>query len=334
MIGNNVAILAEGVSRNFGDVVAVDHVDVAVRTGEIYGFLGPNGAGKSTLTRVLCTLLKPTGGRAEVAGHDVSDRPEMVRLNAGVALQEAALDDKQSGAEMLALQGRFYGMSRAATRARIGELAELVDLGDALQRRVGTYSGGMKRRLDLALALIHDPSVLFLDEPTTGLDPASRSRVWSEVQRLNTETSMTVFLTTQYLEEADQLADRVGIIHHGKLVAEGTPDELKRSIGTDLVVVTFEGSARSARQSIDGLKEVKEAGGDGQTLVVSVTDGPSAISPVAVALSATPEIRVKNITLRRPSLDDVFASVTGERINSQPSVSSLGTAPQDTAATQ
>ncbi|MFG3037429.1 ATP-binding cassette domain-containing protein [Streptomyces sp. NPDC048330] len=334
MIGNNVAILAEGVSRNFGDVVAVDHVDVAVRTGEIYGFLGPNGAGKSTLTRVLCTLLKPTGGRAEVAGHDVSDRPEMVRLNAGVALQEAALDDKQSGAEMLALQGRFYGMSRAATRARIGELAELVDLGDALQRRVRTYSGGMKRRLDLALALIHDPSVLFLDEPTTGLDPASRSRVWSEVQRLNTETSMTVFLTTQYLEEADQLADRVGIIHHGKLVAEGTPDELKRSIGTDLVVVTFEGSARSARQSIDGLKEVKEAGGDGQTLVVSVTDGPSAISPVAVALSATPDIRVKNITLRRPSLDDVFASVTGERINSQPSVSSLGTAPQDTAATQ
>lgn len=190
MAPSEIAIRAEGVVRRFGGLTAVDGVDLSVRTGEMYGFLGPNGAGKSTLTRVLCTLITPTGGRATVAGYDVATQSESVRLRIGVALQEAALDDRQTGAEMLRLQGRFYGLPAAATRARVAELTDLIDIGDALDRRIGTYSGGMKRRLDLALA--HDPEVLFLDEPTTGLDPVSRARVWQEVRRLNTELGMTV----------------------------------------------------------------------------------------------------------------------------------------------
>ncbi|MFE7512983.1 ATP-binding cassette domain-containing protein [Streptomyces sp. NPDC057540] len=320
MTSSDIAISAQGVVRRFGDLVAVDDVDVAVRAGEIYGFLGPNGAGKSTLTRVLCTLINPSAGHAAVAGFDVTTQAEQVRLRVGVALQEAALDDRQTGLEMLHLQGRFYGLSRAATRARVAELMDLVDIGDALGRRVGTYSGGMKRRLDLALALVHDPEVLFLDEPTTGLDPVSRSRVWQEVRRLNTELGMTVFLTTQYLEEADALAHRVGIINRGRLVAEGTPAELKRDIGTDVVIVTFEGSVAEARSVLDRLDVVQRVDPRGQTLTVSVSDGPSAISAVAVALAGAPGIVVQEISLRRPTLDDVFLSVTGERITT------LGTA--------
>ena len=233
--------------RRFGDNEAVAGVDLTVASGEVYGFLGPNGAGKSTLTKVLCTLLAPTSGQATVAGHDIATEAELVRLRIGVALQEAALDDKQTGNEMLGLQGRFYGLSKADTERRVSALRELIDIGDALDDRVGTYSGGMKRRLDLALALVHDPVVLFLDEPTTGLDPTSRTTVWAEIRRLNTELGMTVFLTTQYLEEADELADRVGIIQRGKLVAEGTPEELKKSVGTDVIVVGVDGDVEAAR---------------------------------------------------------------------------------------
>src|SRR5207302_6109028 len=209
--------------------------------GEIYGFLGPNGAGKSTTVRMLCTLLAPTAGRAVVAGYDVATEPGHVRLRSGVALQEAALDPKQTGEELLRLQGRLYGLSRGEIEQRLAELTELVDIGDALRRPISTYSGGMRRRLDLAAALVHNPDVLFLDEPTTGLDPASRMRVWEEVRRLNAELGMTIFLTTQYLEEADELAHRVGIINAGRIVAEGTPPDLKRSVGNDLIVARIEG---------------------------------------------------------------------------------------------
>ncbi|WP_051427176.1 ATP-binding cassette domain-containing protein [Arthrobacter sp. H20] len=314
MTASELAISVEGIVRRFGDVVAVDGVSLAVAQGEVYGFLGPNGAGKSTLTRILCTLLKPSAGRATVAGYDVDSEPGQVRLRAGVALQEAALDDLQTGSEMLALQGRLYGLTTKATRARVKELTELVDIGEALDRRIGTYSGGMKRRLDLALALVHDPEVLFLDEPTTGLDPVSRAKVWHEVRRLNTELGVTVFLTTQYLEEADELADRVGIINQGELVAEGTPTELKRSIGTDVVIVTIAGEPLKARHVLESLDLVDRIEGSGSTLTLSVSDGPSAISPIAVALAAVPDVTVIELSLRRPSLDDVFLSVTGEHI--------------------
>jgi ABC-2 type transport system ATP-binding protein len=194
-----LAIEATGLERRFGSFVAVDHVDLAVRRGEIYGFLGPNGAGKSTTTRMLCTLTALNGGRATVAGYDVARQPGQVRLRIGAALQSAALDVQQTGAELLRQQGRYYGLSRSDIDTRLAELRGLIDIGDALEQRIKTYSGGMKRRVDLAAALIHNPEVLFLDEPTTGLDPASRAKVWEEVQRLNDELGMTIFLTTQYL---------------------------------------------------------------------------------------------------------------------------------------
>ena len=210
--------------------MAVDGIDLAIAKGEVYGFLGPNGAGKTTLVRMLITLLMPTSGRAVVAGHDVVSNAGQVRLSIGAALQEAALDEKQTGRELLRLQGKLYGLRRSEINQRVKELEQLMDIGEALDRRIQTYSGGMKRRLDLAMALVHNPEVLFLDEPTTGLDPIGRAAVWDEVQRINRELGVTIFLTTQYLEEADALAERVGIINRGKLAAEGTPAELKRTI--------------------------------------------------------------------------------------------------------
>ena len=306
---------ADRVQRFFGSNRAVDGVSLKVDRGEIYGFLGPNGAGKSTLTRVLCTLIAPTGGRATVAGFDVASAPDQVRLRIGVALQEAALDPKQTGVEMLMLQGRFYGLSKADTRQRLSELRSLIDLGPALEDRVSTYSGGMKRRLDLALALVHNPRVLFLDEPTTGLDPVSRAKVWDEVRRLNSELGMTVFLTTQYLEEADELADRVGIIDKGHLVAEGTPEALKRSIGTDLVIAVVDGDPEIARAALEPLSAVDRVSVNSAELTMSVSDGPAAVSPIAVALAHAGEgVQVRELSLRTPTLDDVFLSVTGTRI--------------------
>jgi len=310
---SNSAILCKGVVRDFGDVAAVRGVDLDIANGEIYGFLGPNGAGKSTTVRMLCTLLAPTSGRALVAGCDVVDEPTAVRLRIGVALQEAALDPRQTGAELLQLQGRLYGLSRGDARRRVEELGELIDLSDALDRRIATYSGGMKRRLDLVAALIHDPKILFLDEPTTGLDPVSRATVWEEVRRLNTDLGMTIFLTTQYLEEADALADRVGIIDRGRIVAEGTPTELKRSVGTDMIIARVDGEARPVCSAVERLDGVLGVEAHGSELIVSTGDGPATISGVAVALSQC-GVPIRDLTLRTPTLDDVFLELTGTRI--------------------
>jgi ABC-2 type transport system ATP-binding protein len=309
----DAAVKTEGLRRRFGDNEAVAGVDLDVATGEIYGFLGPNGAGKSTTVRMLCTLLLPTAGRATVAGFDVAAEPEAVRLRIGVALQDAALDDKQTGRELLRLQGRLYGLRPREIDRRVGDLTSLVDIGEALDDRIGTYSGGMKRRLDLAAALVHNPDVLFLDEPTTGLDPISRAKVWEEVRRLNDELDMTIFLTTQYLEEADQLADRVGIINQGRIVAEGTPEELKRTVGTDLVVVEVDGDRDAAARVVEGLDLIDSVATSGSDVQARTTDGAAAVSPVAVALSEA-GIRVRNLTLRTPTLDDVFLELTGNHI--------------------
>ena len=303
------AIMAEGLVRRFGDNEAVAGIDLRVEPGEIYGFLGPNGAGKSTTVRMLVTLITPTAGRAEVAGFNVATQPGQVRLNIGVALQDAALDPKQTGRELLDLQGRLYGMAEPIRRARLAELAELVDIGDALDQRIATYSGGMKRRLDLAASLIHQPSVLFLDEPTTGLDPLSRQMVWEEVRRLN-EQGVTIFLTTQYLEEADELADRVGIIAAGRIVAEGTPEELKRAVGADVILVQVSGDADAVLAALRDVPGVERVELRGDEIVVSVTDGPTSISPVAVALDGC-GVKVDNLSLRTPTLDDVFLEITG-----------------------
>jgi ABC-2 type transport system ATP-binding protein len=314
MIGAELAIEAHGLVRRFGETTAVDGVDLAVRQGEIYGFLGPNGAGKTTVVRMLCTLLRPTEGRARVAGIDVASDPSGVRLRIGAALQEASLDLAQTGRELLSLQARLFGMPSPVARARIAELVELVDLGEALDRSVKTYSGGMRRRLDLALALVHDPQVLFLDEPTTGLDPTSRRQVWTEVQRLNADRGVTIFLTTQYLEEADALAGRVGIIAGGRIVAEDTPEALKRSVGRDVVIVRVDGDPEAAEAPLRSLADVERMERAGHEIRLAVSDGPAAIPTIAGALAGIEGVTIREMALRRPSLDDVFFTVTGQRL--------------------
>jgi ABC-2 type transport system ATP-binding protein len=309
-----VAITTQQLRRSFGDNHAVDGVDLDVQAGEIYGFLGPNGAGKSTMVKMLCTLLSPTGGSATVAGFDVATQASEIRLRIGVALQDSSLDPKQTGRELLQLQGMLYGLSKANIARRMDDVIDLVDIGSAIDDLVESYSGGMKRRLDLAMSLIHKPQILFLDEPTTGLDPVSRNDVWNEVRTLNEQEGMTIFLTTQYLEEADELAGRVGIIAHGRLEAEGTPTELKRRIGKDLIVAKIEGdieAAASAVQAVEGIESVEIHGDE---LSASATDGAAVVSGVAVALNQS-DLRVTSLTLRTPTLDDVFLDVTGAKLS-------------------
>ena len=307
------AIYTKGLVREFGSVRAVDGVDLAVHSGEVFGFLGPNGAGKTTVIRMLITLLAPTAGEIQVAGYDVVRRPNEVRLRIGAAQQEAALDNKQTGRELLRLQGKLYGLSGSQVDRRIAELSGLVDIGEAMDRMIGTYSGGMKRRLDLAAALIHNPVVLFLDEPTTGLDPISRARIWEEVRTINGELGVTIFLTTQYLEEADALAHRVGIIDRGSLAVQGTPADLKRARGSDLIVVRLDGKVDAAAEAVLRIPEVAEVEAHGQELTVSVANGAALISSVALALDQQ-GIAVQELTLRTPTLDDVFLQVTGGRL--------------------
>jgi len=312
---SDVAIRTTGLVRRFGDFVAVDQVDLEIGRGEIYGFLGPNGAGKSTIVRVLCTLLAPSAGSASVAGYDVGSQPGEVRLRIGVALQEAALDPKQTGRELLRLQGLLYGLPRSAMARRVEELGQLIDLSDALDRSIGTYSGGMKRRLDLVAALVHNPEILFLDEPTTGLDPVSRTGVWNEVRRLNEQLGMTIFLTTQYLEEADLLCGRVGIIDKGRIVAEGSPEELKRAVGADVIIARVDGDAAALVAPVEALPGVQSVEAHGNELVIATDNGSAAISPVAIALAGC-QAAVRDLTLRTPTLDDVFLDLTGGHIES------------------
>ncbi len=314
----DLAIEARGLIRKFGTNRAVDGVDLAVPQGEIYGFLGPNGAGKSTTVRVLCTLLAPTAGSACVAGHDVVTESGEVRIRIGLALQEAALDDKQSGREILDLQARLYGLETSTRNERVERAIELADIGDAIDDWVRTYSGGMKRRLDVAASLIHDPEVLFLDEPTTGLDPVSRVRVWEEVRRLNEEHGVTVFLTTQYLEEADALAHRVGIIDQGRIVQEGKPADLKRTVGADVIIVELLDELERAARIVRALPRVDEVTVGSRGLTISTANGAALVAQVAVALSEN-GVATESLTVRTPSLDDVFLRATGHRLANEES---------------
>jgi ABC-2 type transport system ATP-binding protein len=325
-------IVARGLVRHFGSgddlVAAVDGVDLTVERGEIFGFLGPNGAGKSTTVRMLTTLLRPTAGTAHVAGYDVVADADAVRRNIGVALQDAAIDPLMTGAELLELQAVLYGIPRANQRARGRDLLERVGLTAAAGRRVGTYSGGMRRRLDLALSLIHEPTVLFLDEPTTGLDPMSRISLWEEIRRLNADGT-TVLLTTQYLEEADQLADRVAIIDHGHIVREGAPAALKSEVGSPTLFLTIdndrEASARDVLSSFGELRPCAEG-----TVGVGLAEGASEISAVIRRLDDA-GIVVHDLQLREPSLDDVFAEATGYRLEGADTAPATGTASGDGA---
>ncbi|MDE0162302.1 MAG: ATP-binding cassette domain-containing protein [Acidimicrobiaceae bacterium] len=324
----DTAISARGLVRAFGSKRAVDGVDLNVDAGAVYGFLGPNGAGKSTTVRMLCTLLKPTAGQATVAGYDVVDRPGEVRIRIGVALQEAALDERQTGREVLDLQARLYGLSAADRAASIARAVDLADIGDAMDARIKTYSGGMRRRLDLAASLIHGPEVLFLDEPTTGLDPVSRAQVWDEVRRLNGELGVTVFLTTQYLEEADALADRVAIIDGGRIVEEGSPSELKRAVGADVIVVDLPSEAIAPAAAVaETVPEVDAVTRGRRGITIATADGAATVGTVAVALSSA-GLHPQSLTVRTPSLDDVFLLATGYRMSAvDPAAGGGGAAP-------
>jgi ABC-2 type transport system ATP-binding protein len=308
--GDN-SIVVEGLVREFRKGPrAVDGIDLRVEPGEIYGFLGPNGAGKSTTVLMLTTLLPPTSGTARVAGFDVVREGPKVRGAIGAALQEAALDALLTGRDHLRLQTMLQGLPRADRKARGDELLERVGLTEAADRKVGGYSGGMKRRLDLALALVHRPRVLFLDEPTTGLDPQSRTALWDEVARLAREDGVTVFLTTQYLEEADVLADRVGIIDHGRIVAEGTPTALKDEIGRPSVHA-IPGAERDRTRIAALLAGFGEPLGNGE-LAVRLHEGVG-LADVVRGVDAE-GLALDDIELRAPSLDDVFLAKTGRTL--------------------
>jgi ABC-2 type transport system ATP-binding protein len=313
----DAAIAARSLRRTFkGGIEAVRDIDLTVDRGEIFGFLGPNGAGKTTTVRMLCTLLPPTAGTATVAGLDVVRQAAKVRRRIGVALQEIGLDPVQTGRELLELQCGLYGITGRSARQRTEELLELVGLTEAADRRTKTYSGGMKRRLDLASALVHAPEVLFLDEPTTGLDPASRPTVWDEVRRINAGGT-SVFLTTQYLEEADQLCDRLAIIDDGTIVAEGTPAQLKAQMGHDVVSVSLAGADMAATEAcLGGLPGLERVVAERDALALYVADGASSIAEIVRRLDRD-SIEVGAISVSRPTLDDVFLSATGRRLEGQ-----------------
>jgi ABC-2 type transport system ATP-binding protein len=293
---------------------AVDGIDLRVEPGEVFGFLGPNGAGKSTTVHMLTTLLPPTSGSARVGGFDVVSQGPEVRGVIGAALQEAALDPFLTGSEHMRLQTALHGIRGADARRRSDELLGRVGLTQAADRKVGGYSGGMKRRLDLALALVHEPRILFLDEPTTGLDVQSRSALWDEVQRLATQSGVTVFLTTQYLEEADVLADRIGIIDHGRIVAEGTPEALKDEIGRPTVeVIPCDGgdALERTRQVLTRFGEPADSSPKGAAVLLS--GGEAQLADVVRALDAE-DIHLEHLQLHAPTLDDVFLAKTGRSL--------------------
>jgi ABC-2 type transport system ATP-binding protein len=308
------AVDVRSLRRTFkGGIEAVRDIDLSVANGEVFGFLGPNGAGKTTTVRMLCTLLPPTSGSASVAGIDVVADPAAVRQRIGVALQEIGLDPVQTGRELLELQCGLYGITGADARARAQELLALLGLTDAADRRTKTYSGGMKRRLDLASALVHSPEVLFLDEPTTGLDPASRLTVWDEVRRIN-GAGTTVFLTTQYLEEADRLCDRLAIIDAGEIVADGTPERLKAEMGHDVVTLALDGADPAATEAaVQGLPGLERIVAEPDQLALYVEDGAGSIAEIVRRLDRA-GIRVGAIATSRPTLDDVFLQATGRRL--------------------
>jgi ABC-2 type transport system ATP-binding protein len=311
------AIVAEELRKRYRTVRALDGVSFAVREGEVFGLLGPNGAGKSTAVRVLTTLTHPDSGRAVVAGEDVVAHPARVRRAIGYVAQDSGVDWEATGRENLLLQGRIHGMSGAKLRARVDELLRLVGLEEAAGRVARGYSGGMKRRLDIAIGLVHKPKVLFLDEPTTGLDPEARAAMWVEVERLAAQESLTILLTTHYLEEADRLAERVAIVSKGKIVVEGTPDELKRNLHGESVSVELSeqnGRAADAERIVSGIgSEVKV---DGQVLRARVLNGAQAI-PIILGALDDAGIEVASVTTARPSLDDVYLHYTGRDFTSE-----------------
>ncbi|MBL8132424.1 MAG: ATP-binding cassette domain-containing protein [Anaerolineae bacterium] len=305
-------IRAENLIKRYGEFTAVNGVSFSVKSGEIFGFLGPNGAGKSTTVKMLTTLALPTEGRGLVGGYDVVTQAGDVRRIAGVALQEIGLDNLMKSTELLTIQGQLFGMTRRQAQDRAAELLALVKLTEFTDRPVGKYSGGMRRRLDLAMALVHQPEILFLDEPTTGLDPASRRDIWAEVRRLNRDFGMTIFLTTQYLEEADELADRIAIIDRAQIRVEGQPAELKAALGSESINVTFreDGDVQRAQDEVTEMFDRVQI--DRKTIRLYRNKAAEIIPAVVNRLSGA-GLEPVALTLTTPTLDDVFLQVTGAR---------------------
>ncbi|WP_406687688.1 ATP-binding cassette domain-containing protein [Rossellomorea vietnamensis] len=311
----NGRIEVENLTKTFkkGNVQAVKDVSFQVEEGEFFAFLGPNGAGKSTTVQILTTLINASSGKVEVAGYDVIGEPEHVRRHIGVALQETGVDPDLTGREMVELQAFIFGFGKEEGKRRAQELLDIVDLSEASERRIGGYSGGMRRRLDLALTLVNEPNILFLDEPTTGLDPSSRAAIWKELRRLNKEKGTTIFLTTQYLEEADSLADRIGIINKGEIVAMGSPKDLKSEIGQDLITITLkdrdvsEHSVNLIRTQMEGVDVLAQQ----EKILVYVEEGTRQLLEV-VRILDTEDIGIVDIQLSSPTLDDIFLKLTSE----------------------
>jgi len=295
-------------------VRALDGLSIAIQAGEVFGLLGPNGAGKSTAIKILTTLARPDSGTATVAGHDVAKNPDRVRRAIGVVSQRSGTDPLASGRDNLTLQGHLYGLGRASLKRRVAELLDRFDLGDAADRAVKTYSGGMARRLDVALGLVHSPSILFLDEPTTGLDPEARAALWHEIGRLSANEQLTILLTTHYLEEADRLADRLAIVDQGRVVVTGTPDALKGELRGDAIHVELRSGAteETVRHAIATVPGIRDITLDGRLLSARADDGAASVPGVLSALdrSASP---VASVTVARPSLDDVYLRHVGRR---------------------
>jgi len=313
------AIVADQLVKHFSpEIKAVDGIDLDIPEGQIFGFLGQNGSGKTTTVRMLTTLLRPTSGSARVAGIDVFADPAAVRKKIGVALQEVGLDDLQTGRELLSLQARLFGVSSAETKKRIDGLLEVVSMSDAADRAIKGYSGGMRRRLDLACALVHRPSVVFLDEPTTGLDPITRDAVWRYVSELNKQSGVTFFLTTQYLEEADRLCDDIAIMDSGRIVTRGSPTVLKAEIGADAIGLTFADNAvavgaEAPLRQLQGVQDVRISENE---LVLYIRNGSAAVADVVRTLDDA-GLAVKQLRLTQPTLDDVFLRATGHHLTAE-----------------
>jgi ABC-2 type transport system ATP-binding protein len=304
------AIEVRGLIKRYDEIEAVKGIDLTIPRGEIFGFLGPNGAGKSTTISVLCTLLRPTSGTASVAGFDVDRYPSAVRQRIGLVFQDPSLDDQLTARENLNFHAMAYGVPRAERAQRIEAALRMVDLSDRAGSQVKTFSGGMKRRLEIARGVIHSPEVLFLDEPTIGLDPQTRARVWEHLRQIHRQSALTVFMTTHYMEEAEW-CDRIAIIDHGLIVAQGTPEELKSQVGGDVVVVSTEDDGRAVQEIWDAF-QIEASRGEGEVRV-EVADGAEFVPRLINALG----MPVRTVTVRRPSLDDVFLKLTGRAIRDE-----------------
>jgi len=311
------AVRTSGLTCRFGDLTAVKDLDLTIRAGEIFGLLGPNGAGKTTTLSMLATLLPPTSGSATVAGHDTAREKDLVRRSIGLVFQDPSTDEELSALENMDFHGRLYGVPRPERRARIPDLLDMVDLADRARHRVKTFSGGMKRRLEIARGFLHHPSVLFLDEPTTGLDPQTRRRIWEHIQRINRDEKITILLTTHSMEEADALCDRVGIMDHGRLIALGTPSRLKDDLGGDVITIRVDGGDAgpvvpiledqdwvTAVHNREGLADITLSNGEGHI-------------PRILRLMEQSGLRALSLTLKKPTLEDVFIHHTGRSIRDE-----------------